>query len=243
MRIPGKTSGLSGSIVAIHQPNFAPWPGYFNKMQAADIFIYLDNVPFSKSSFQNRNKLLVNGESKWLTVPVLTRGKYATMTNEIEINNQKNWRHKHLSTLRQNYCRCPHFNWVYESLEPIYRDVHENLSRFSMLINEEIRRMLEINTPIVLASDLAFTEGATERLVTLVNAVKGKTYLSGKGGKKYLEEEHFVKAGLKLEYQDFSLRPYPQIQSFFVPNLSTLDLLFNLGQNAAAWLRGELNDE
>jgi len=233
----------SGLIVAIHQPNFIPWPGYFHKMLMANVFIYLDNVPFSKNSFQNRNKLLINNESKWLTVPVLTRGKYTALTNDVQINNQSKWKKKHLATIEQNYCRCPCFSWVFESLKLIYAKDHETLVSFSVEINEEIRKMLNIVTPIRFASELLFTEGATDRLVKLTNAVGGDVYISGNGGKKYLDEKQFVNAGIKLMYQNFVYRPYSQNRSEFIPYLSVLDLLFNLGQNASAWLRGETYGE
>ncbi len=138
-------------VVTIHQPNFAPWPGYFHKMMMVDVFVYLDNVPFSKNSFQNRNKVVVNGASQWLTVPVCSRGSYGELTRDIRINFQTDWRRKHVATLRQNYGRSKWFEWVYSRIEPIYQSKEELLYRFCIQINEAIRSMLDISVPILMA--------------------------------------------------------------------------------------------
>ncbi|HPQ42261.1 MAG TPA: WbqC family protein, partial [bacterium] len=127
MRSETDKTGIPGTVVTIHQPNFAPWPGYYHKMMMADCFVYLDNVPFSKNSFQNRNKIEMNGEARWLTVPVLTKGEYATETRFIRVNNRTAWRKKHLSTFRVNYGKTPFFRWVYPRIEAVYLKNHVTL--------------------------------------------------------------------------------------------------------------------
>lgn len=238
-----ETNGIPGPVVTIHQPNFAPWPGYYHKMLAADRFIYLDNVPFSKNSFQNRNKIIINGEARWLTVPVQTRGSFNAETRHIRINEQSDWRRKHLATLRVNYGKSRFFSWVYPRIEKVYGQSHRYLMELCLDLSSEIRDMLRISTPLLMASDFAGVQGATERLVALVRAAGGVTYLSGKGGRKYLDIDQFKTAGIHLEFQDFKQRTYPQTVPSFISNLSTLDLLFNLGPDAAEWIRGDSNEK
>lgn len=231
-------STLLSPIVTIHQPNFAPWPGYFNKMLMVDTFVYLDNVPYSKNSYQNRNRININGVPQWLTVPVITSGSYGELTREIRIDEQSPWRRKHLMTLRQNYGKAKWFSWVYERIEPIYQIPEELMHRFCISVNDAIRSMLGIEVPVVLASGIADSAGATERLIEIVKKLGGRTYISGAGGRKYLDEKRFEQEDIVLQYQQYEMKPYRQPQQGFVPGLSTLDLLFNLGPDAADYLRG-----
>ena len=95
-------------IVSIHQPAYLPWLGYFDKIARADLFIWLDNVQFQKNSFQNRNKILTKDGPVWLTVPMRTSGVlYETPLKDVEIDNSKNWRVKHLSSIKMNYGKAP----------------------------------------------------------------------------------------------------------------------------------------
>ncbi|MBN1880318.1 WbqC family protein [bacterium] len=238
MDIAANVLNAPSPVIAIHQPNFAPWAGYFHKMLMVDTFVYLDNVPYSKNSFQNRNRILINGHSQWLTVPVCSHGMYGEPTKDILINDQTNWRRKHVMTLKQNYGKATGFDWAMERLMPVYQTDYIYLYKFNMAINQAIRWMLEIQVPVRMASELTETQGPTDRLVAIVTALGGRTYLSGPSGRKYIDLRLFDEQGINIRYQEFRLRPYAQQQEVFVPGLSILDLLFNLGPEAAGWLRG-----
>ena len=112
-------------IVAIHQPNFLPWLGFFYKMLKADLFVFLDNVQFSKNSYQNRVRIKTSQGQQWLTIPVFH--SFGQLTNEVQINNKENWREKHLKTLEMNYKRTPYFKIIYNMLESIYFKKEWNL--------------------------------------------------------------------------------------------------------------------
>jgi len=218
-------------VVAIHQPNFLPWMGYFYKMAKCDIFIFLDNVQFSKNSFQNRVKIKTPQGAQWLTVPVHFR--FGQLTYEVQIDNQTNWREKHLKTFEMNYKRAPFFDEVYFLLKDIYLKAKwTSLVDFNIELIMKICGYLDIKPQIMKASSLGVDGKATELLIGLIKKVGGKIYLSGTGGMKYQDEERFKEEGIELIYSDFVHPIYPQLWGDFVEGLSIIDLLFNMGRGS-----------
>ena len=92
-------------IVGIHQPNYMPWLGFFDKMRRCDVFVLLDTVPYTKNGYQNRCMIRGAQGGFWLTVPVITKGRLGQLTKDVEINNRVNWRDKHWKSIAQNYCK------------------------------------------------------------------------------------------------------------------------------------------
>jgi len=218
-------------VVAIHQPNFLPWMGYFYKMAKCDVFIFLDNVQFSKNSFQNRVKIKTPQGAQWLTVPVHFR--FGQLTYEVQIDNQTNWREKHLKTFEMNYKRAPFFDEVYSLLKDIYLKAKwTSLVDFNIELIMKICGYLDIKPQTMKASSLDVEGKATELLIGLVKKVGGKIYLSGTGGMKYQDEERFKEEGIELVYSDFVHPIYPQLWSDFIEGLSIIDLLFNMGSES-----------
>jgi hypothetical protein len=222
---------MEHKMVAIHQPNFLPWIGYFYKIAKSDIFVFLDNVQYVKNSFVNRNKVKTPQDAIWLTVPVSF--KFGELINEVKINNQIPWREKHLKTFEMNYKRADFFEDVFEIIKGIYcsRD-WQNLSDLNMSLTEAIARYLGLNTSFVRSSTLGVQAKSTELLIQIVKKVGGDIYLSGFGGVKYQEETEFAKAGIKLMYTDFNHPVYKQLWGDFIPDLSIVDLMFNMGSKA-----------
>jgi hypothetical protein len=218
-------------IVAIHQPNFLPWLGYFYKVAKCDVFVFLDDAQYSKNSFINRNKVKTSQDAIWLTVPVSF--KFGELINEVKINNQIPWREKHLKTFEMNYKRADFFEDVFEIIKGIYCSKDwQNLSDLNISLAEAIACYLGLNTPFVKSSTLSVEAKSTELLMQIVKKVGGDIYLSGFGGVKYQEETEFAKAGIKLMYSDFNHPVYKQLWGDFIPNLSVMDLLFNAGSGA-----------
>jgi len=218
-------------IVAIHQPNFLPWLGYFYKVAKCDVFVFLDDAQYSKNSFINRNKVKTSQDAIWLTVPVSF--KFGELINEVKINNQIPWREKHLKTFEMNYKRADFFEDVFEIIKGIYCSKDwQNLSDLNISLAEAIACYLGLNTPFVKSSALSVEAKSTELLMQIVKKVGGDIYLSGFGGVKYQEETEFAKAGIKLMYSDFNHPVYKQLWGDFIPNLSVMDLLFNAGSGA-----------
>ncbi len=216
-----------GHIVSIHQPNFMPWLGYFYKIAQSDTFIFLNDAEFSKGSYTNRSKILVNAKSKWLTVPIQYESSRAI--NEVAIG-ATDWRDRHLSVLKQNYRKSKYFEEIYPIVESIYsNESHLLLANFNIEIIKRLCKLLDIKTKTLLSSDYHIKERGDIRLRLLLEKIGGTDYLSGSGGRNYQEDDTFISAGIKLHYSDFSPKPYNQLSSEFVPGLSIVDALFNIG--------------
>ena len=225
-------------IVGIHQPNYFPGVSYFAKIISTDVFIFLTSVQYTKGNWTNRNRIKSPQGELLVTVPVLTKGKLNQAISEVRINNKVDWRKKHLKTIAQNYRKAPYFN-VYKSLlEEVIGFDTEYLSEFNIHAIKKICSHLGIETEFVLSSELMETNlKRTDLLVYLVQAVEGMAYLSGLGGKKYMEVDKFSKVGIELRYTMFEPVPYRQRYGDFIPNLSILDLLLNEGPNSVSVLK------
>lgn len=216
--------------VAIHQPNFLPWLGYFYKMAQCDVFVLLDNVQYTKNSFINRNRIKTPQEVMWLTVPVKIKGRFGQLINNVEIDNTVDWRRKHLGTLETNYRKAKFFEPIFQSLKTIYfMGDWNNLCELNIRLLEWTLSLLKLEKKLIRASDLNVEGESTQLLINIVKKLGGNIYLSGFGGAKYQEEELFKKAGVALTYYSFEHPVYPQLWVGFVPNLSIIDLLFNCG--------------
>jgi len=217
-------------IVAIHQPNFLPWLGYFYKLAKSDVFVLLDNVQYTKNSFINRNRIKTPQGAIWLTVPVKIKGRFGQLIKDVEINNMVDWRRKHLGALEANYKKARFFEPIFQGLKNIYY-AHDwnNLYRFNVRLLEWVLSILKLEKKVVRASELNVKGKSTRLIIDIVKAVGGKVYLSGFGGAKYQDEKLFKEEGIELRYYEFSHPVYPQLWSDFIPNLSIIDLLFNCG--------------
>ena len=216
-------------IVAIHQPQYLPWIGYFDKMLKADAFCYLDNVQFKKNEWQNRNRIKTSQGWQWLTVPVEYR--FPQKINEVKINRAVDWRKKHFQTLISNYSKAPFFKEHVSFFEQAYARDWEFISELNIFMIEYIREKLGRlgDKPTVLASHLKLSDDPTGRLIDICKTLGAGTYLAGRDGSKYMDLESFKASGLKVITQDFQHPCYPQRFGAFVPNLSVVDLLFNCG--------------
>jgi RimJ/RimL family protein N-acetyltransferase len=208
-------------LVAIHQPNFFPWLGFFDKLRRCDAFVLLDTVEFSKGSRTNRSQVQVNGQPHWITAPVRRAGIGGPIRDVLTDENHP-WRAKVVKTLRQSYARADAFDAAMPLLEELIGHREERLA----LYNEHaIRRLAgELAAPaeILRASELDVSGHATELLVNLVQAVGGTAYLAGAGARSYQENERFAAAGIDVVSQDF----VPPEQ---VGGLSVIDAVLRFG--------------
>lgn len=202
-------------------------------MTSANVFILLDNVPFTKNSFQNRVKIKSAQGEQWLTVPVLTKGRFGQLTREVPINNATRWQRAHLAALCTNYRRAPYYEEVLAWLEPLYRETPTHLSPFNQSLIESVVHQLGLPTELVNASSLTSEGSGSQLLMQLVQAVGGKVYLSGPSGRDYLDASIFQRAGIKVQFQQFQHPVYPQLYGDFIPGLSIIDLLMNVGSSEA----------
>lgn len=228
-------------ICAIHQPQYFPWLGYFDKMARADVFVLLDNVQFKKNEWQNRNRIRTpNGEGwQWLTVPVIH--DHGQLIREVKINNQVDWAQQHRRAVELNYTKARYYREVWPALQPLFDQRWDNLCELNVAVVRKMAELLSIKTRIVTASELSVTSARTERLVDICRVLECDTYVAGSGCSNYMDFDLFKASGIKLEIQDYQHPVYPQVWSRngvdFVSHLSALDLIMNCGQQSLSVLR------
>ena len=224
---------MTNQLVAIHQPNFFPWLGYFDKIARCDKFIFLDHVQFQKTggTWSNRVKLNSSGEGRWFTAPINRAFHGVARINEIEWANDQPWREKLIKTLVTNYSRSPHFREIMGILELLVYNSENNLARYNAHAILEIAQGLGLSTnKFRWSSDLGITSNSTELLIDLARAIGCDTYLCGGGADGYQQDSLFSKAGLKLVYQSFSHPIYLQRNNpEFIAGLSIIDALMECG--------------
>jgi len=220
-------------IIAIHQPNYLPYLGFFDKMMKSDIFVVYDDAQFEKGEFQHRNRIRIYHGWKWLTVPV---EKKHIPINEIRIKNEVatwkgvKWSDAHFKDIRDNYKDNPYYSNYEKEIKRIYEKTYDKLVELNMELINFLKKALDIDVKIVFSSDLGFTSKSTERLVEIVEALGGDVYLSGLKGRDYLYVSMFEKKGIKVEFQEFKHPVYKQRYEGFVPNMAAIDALFNVGK-------------
>lgn len=212
-------------IVTVHQPDFLPWLGFFDRWHKSDLFVVLDDVQFIRRGWHHRDKIKTAQGPKWLTVPVLKKGRYFQQIKDVEIDNNENWRRTHLSAIRSAYGKAPHFEAICHDIEEIFTKNYELLIHLNMDLLKYCAAALGINTPFCFSSSLHNGLKGTQRLVHLVKAAGGDVYLTGLGSKDYLDESKFAEHGIKVWWQHYEHPVYPQPHGKFAKMLSVLDFL------------------
>lgn len=220
-----------GKVVAIHQPNYMPWLGYFQKMALSDIFVILDNVQFSKDSYTQRTKIRTKEGGIWITIPVERRYYFKPISGVCLPENSK-WMKRHKMAILSNYAKAPFFDRKF--VEQYYLNEFVKLREFNEFGIFYLKNKFGIKTEIVRSSELGINESvkSTELLVEIVKQIGGDVYISGIGGKKYLEEEKVEKEGIEVKYFEFKPFEYPQRWEGFEPYMAAIDLLFNAGEKS-----------
>ena len=232
--------------LGIHQPNYAPWLGYFAKMAAVDAFVFLNasQMPIGRS-YVSRVQVRNREGVEWMTVPVKRDEGQPICSVQFA---DKGWPRKHLAKLRANYARCPFYRDVTEILRPVYEEPGDFLAPFNIRLIQAIASYLGLTPCFHLESDLPEGGASTQRLIDIVRCLGGSTYVSGTGGTKYQDPHAFGACGIELEVASYSPIPYQHIHGDFVPGLSVLDALFHLGPdtrrllNYPAHLQGPSGD-
>jgi len=224
-------------IITIHQPDMLPWLGLFNKIDKADLWVILDhttNNPRDAAFWGRRVKIMVNGEGKWLSLPLKRPEKPGVIglpIYEMEFNpaEPKIYREA-LRTVELNYKKTPFFEEIFPIAENFLLASEVNMSKRNLSFMFQMMELLEIKTQICYSSALHCQENSTALLVEILQNKQGTTYLCGGGAGGYQQDELFHQAGIKVSYNSFNHPVYPQLNSnVFVPGLSIIDALMNVG--------------
>ena len=225
-------------IVAVHQPQYLPWLGYFDKIDRADIFVLLDNVQFKKNEWQNRNRIKTAQGAQWLTVPVMY--KFPQLINEVEVNNKDKWQHRQKQAIISNYKKASHWYLLQEFFEEIFSSKWQYISQLNIHVVKKLAKLLGITTPIHVASELGeFPEDPNERLIALTKHFDADTYLAGGGGREYMNMEKYTESGIEVIFQEYKHPVYDQLFGDFKPFMSVVDLIYNHGRASLGIIKGK----
>jgi hypothetical protein len=227
--------------VAIIQPSYIPWRGYFHQIQKADVFMFYDDVQYDDRGWRNRNRVKTEQGTRWLSIPVLSQGVQVTKTpiRDVCICWDRPWARKHWETIRHSYSDAPHFERYAPLLADFYGRSYEKLADFTVELTIALATELGIAGTRFLRSSSLQVEGArTDRLLALLAAVGGDHYISGPSARAYIDEERVHRAGVSLEYMTYDYPPYEQLYPPFDPFVSVLDLLFMTGPEAGEHIWG-----
>lgn len=227
------------TTISIHQPGYHPWLGFFKKIMSCDLFVFLDDVQYEKNGWHNRNKIKTSYTDMWLTVPV--KSSYGTNLNEIKIDNSNNWIQKHKKSIQLNYAKTPYFQKFWEFFDLIYEKKYELLIDVNIDVINSILKILKINTKTIFSSDLNISQTKSDRILEICKTLGADKYLSGSLGKGYLKSEDFSKSKIEILFQNFNHPIYTQIYPPFLPNMATIDLIFNEGEKSKEILNSAKN--
>jgi len=223
-------------IIAVHQPQYLPWLGYFDKILKADMFVLLDNVQFKKNEWQNRNKIKTARGWQWLTVPV--KYKFPQLINEVTINSTVKWQHKQRQAVLSNYNKAPCYSYLDDFFDYIFSHDWDSISQLNIDVVIRLTKILGIDTPIFVASEIGnFPNDPDERLIAITEHFNADTYLAGSGGRQYMDLNKFRTAGIDVIFQDYKHPVYDQRFGEFIPCMSVIDLILNHGKNSFPILR------
>lgn len=224
-------------ILVGHQPEYLPYIGFFQKVACADHLMIVDHVQFARKDFQSRNYIR-NLEGKLLlTIPVLSKDKFNQPINQVEITPHVPWARKHWRSIYLSYKDSPFFEKYAHELEAIYEKGWVKLSALTIQLIKAMLKWFRICIPISLTSQLGVCEKKTAMLIEMCRKVGADTYVSGQGARDYVDLELMKDAGIQHYFCHFEHPIYTQFHGEFIKNLSALDLLFNLGDEAGEILR------
>lgn len=227
--------------VGVIQSSFIPWRGYFDFIASVDLFVFHDDLQYTKGDWRNRNKIKTAQGVQWLTVPV----SYKTVSQlicETPIDYSTAWGRKHLAQWRAHYQTAPHFAATMALLEGLDSERFSTISDLNIRLIERICGYLGIATPMRRSSELALTGRKTDRLIELLKKVGATTYLSGPSAEAYLDKGAFSAHGIRLEYKSYDYATYPQQWGAFEGAVSVLDLIANCGPEARRHIRSQTPD-
>lgn len=222
----------------ITQSNYIPWKGYFDAIRQADLFVIYDDVQYTRRDWRNRNSIKTPQGLQWLSIPVQVKGKFHQLIQEVEVVSG-DWAEMHWESIRHAYKQASHFSALEKQFEAMYEHAQALplLSEINAFFLKEICQLLEIETPSRQSAEFEKTGNASERLLQICQQVGATTYLSSPRAQNYLDLTIFEKAGIEVEWMDFSGYPeYPQLFGAFEEKVSVVDLIFNVGGEAKRYL-------
>jgi hypothetical protein len=228
--------------VAIHQPNFLPWLGYFNKISLVDTFVFFDDVQLERGkTYTQRTKILVGQSEKWITIPVINKSDLIFI-KDAQVEPSFIWKRKILKTIEFNYINSQGFADVINIIYNGFKTNSKFLIDYNVPLIIEIAKYIGLKANFVLSSELVYPSAkkGKEKILGIIKCLEADYYISGmgEGSKRYVSEEELFSQGTKLIWQRFELPKYPQVKSdIFISGLSIVDLVFNCAKESINYLK------
>jgi WbqC-like protein family len=216
-------------VIAILQPGYLPWLGFFEQMCRADVFVYYDDVQYDKHGWRNRNRIKTPQGPLWLTVPARHRGLGFPRILDVEIDNRRPWARKHVASIRYAYARAPYVEQYMRPIDDVLSRGWKRLVDLDVTLAGVMAAMFGIAPRVVRSSELGIHGERSDRLLRICQHFAAATYLSGDAARDYLDVALFERHRIAVEWQQFTHPVYPQQHGEFIPYLSALDLLLNCG--------------
>lgn len=224
--------------VGVIQSCFIPWRGYFDFIASVDLFVFYDDVQYSKNGWRNRNRIKTPEGSSWITVPVRHRS-LSQLICDTEIDDRSDWRAAHMRIWEKYYPAAPYHGDVCAILGDLGRGTVNTISELNTTLTRTIGDYLNIGTRMILSSELELSGTKTDRLLKLLLKVGATSYLSGPSADAYLDKAAFRRAGIRLEYKTYDYEPYPQLWGEFDGAVTVLDLIANCGPMSKDLIRSK----
>ena len=219
-------------ILTGHQPTYLPWLGLFNKISNSDCFVLFDNVQYLPKEWMNRNKIKTPNGEIFLNVPVLKKSFLKKKIYDIKINNNLDWKRKHLKSIKLNYSKAKFYNHYIDYFEEVYSKEWIYLSDLNYHMLKLFLKLLNINVKLLKLSDLEIKGKKSELVLNLCLKLNAKKFIFGQQGSNYADIISFKKKQIKTIFQNYNHPSYHQLHGKFVSNLSIIDLLFNCGNKS-----------
>lgn len=217
--------------VGIIQSNYIPWRGYFDFIASVDLFIFHDDLQYTKGDWRNRNRIKTRSGLKWVSVPV-NYDHTAQTINETAIDYSKEWWRDHINQFRENYQSAPCHADASALINETLRMELPTISELNIALIRNICGYLGIDTPMAMSSEFQPAGAKTERLISILSKVGANTYVSGPAAENYLDKKLFQKSNIRLEYKTYDYAEYPQQHGSFENGVTILDLVANCGENS-----------
>lgn len=224
--------------IAIHQPNYLPWLGYFYKIYQCDVFVFLDDVQFSNEGMHNYTYIKTERGPFRLKYPV--QQSLGDKINEVTSKDELGWKDKHLKLVEANYRDANYFKDVFFDYKEIVLGKYSNIVNLNITLIEFFSRRLGLKAVFTKSSELNINLTKTEKIINICKLLDGKVYFSGSGAKVYQKEDDFSKSGIELQYSIFKPFAYRQLWGKFQSNVSAMDFFMNCGYDWEIVLKNQL---
>ena len=229
--------------IAILQSNYLPWKGVFDIIHRVDLFVFHEDVQYTKQDWRNRNRILNQNGLSWITVPIKKSNRKDQLIYQVEISNEYNWQKKHFNLFQANYGKAPYhkeYKWI---IEEIYLNKKwKNLSNLNIYLTKLICNTLGIKTKFINSLDLNCKGEKDDKVINICKKLDADYYLSGPAAKNYINPQKFKDEKIVLDYIDYEYPEYNQMHKPFSHFVTILDLIFNCGDKSPYYIWGWRED-